>query len=81
MSDGSSDSGSNPECDESNDKGTDMLETRRETTDVRVWRLVVLAAMVGTATLVSTGSFVFLRKEEHDDFVESVSIWYLIDRI
>jgi hypothetical protein len=77
----SSDSGSCPESDEGNDKGTDMLETRRETADVRVWRLVVLAAMAGTATLVSTGLFLFLRKKEHDGFVESVSIWYLIDRI
>jgi hypothetical protein len=49
---------------------------RRETIDVRVWRLVVLAAMVGTATMVSTGAYIFLRKQEHDDFVESVSTWY-----
>jgi hypothetical protein len=54
---------------------------RRETTDVRVWRLVVLAAMVGAATLVSTGAYMLLRNEEENDFVESVSIYYLIDRI
>jgi hypothetical protein len=54
---------------------------RKETTDVRVWRLVVMAAMVGAATLVSTGAYMFLRKEEENDFVKSVSIWHLINRI
>jgi hypothetical protein len=48
---------------------------RRETTDVRVWRLVVVAAMVGAATLVSTGAYIILRKEEVNDFDKSVSIW------
>jgi hypothetical protein len=48
---------------------------RKETTDVRVWRLVVMAAMAGAATLVSTGGYLFLRKEEDNDFVKSVSIW------
>jgi hypothetical protein len=46
--------------------------TRKETTDVRVWRLVILAAMVGAATLVSTGTYIFLRKAEDDNFVDSV---------
>jgi hypothetical protein len=53
---------------------------RRETTDVRVWRLVVMAAMVGAATLVSTGAYIVLRKEEVNDFNKSVSIWFLIKR-
>jgi hypothetical protein len=54
---------------------------RRETMDVRVWRLVVLAAMVGAAILVSTGAYMLLVNEEDNDFVESVSIYNLIDRI
>jgi hypothetical protein len=54
---------------------------RKETTDVRVWRLVVMAAMVGAATLVSTGGYLFLRNEEDNDFVKSVSILHLINRI
>jgi hypothetical protein len=40
-----------------------------------------MAAMVGAATLVSTGAYMFLRKEEENDFVKSVSIWHLINRI
>jgi hypothetical protein len=69
------------EADERADEKEVEQLARRETTDVRIWRLVVLAAMVGAATLVSTGAYVFLRKEEHDDFVKSVSIWCLFDRI
>jgi hypothetical protein len=46
---------------------------RRETLDVRVWRLLVLLAFVLTSVMVSTGTYVILQDKQEDDFVNSVS--------
>ena len=46
---------------------------KKETSFMRVFKGVVLLSIFLAATLVSTGSYLLLTKEEDDDFAESVS--------
>jgi hypothetical protein len=47
---------------------------QRETARVRMGKLLVLVSILATAALVSTGTYIFLKKEEDDDYNNSVSI-------
>jgi hypothetical protein len=44
---------------------------RIETKNMRAWKLVVFLTIVATATLVSTGTYIFLKDDEDSDFKES----------
>ena len=45
---------------------------KHETQGVRLWKIVVLLLMSATAAVVSAGTYIFLRAEEDDDYIESV---------
>ena len=45
----------------------------RETTSVRCWRVIVILVIVAMGILVSTLTFVFLKREDDDDLIDSVS--------
>jgi hypothetical protein len=47
---------------------------QKETARVRMGKLLVLVSILATAALVSTGTYIFLKKEEDDDYNNSVSI-------
>jgi hypothetical protein len=47
---------------------------QKETTRVRMGKLLVLVSILAAAALVSTGTYIFLKKEEDDDYNDSVSI-------
>jgi len=46
---------------------------QKETKDVRVWKLMMLLAILTTAALVSAGTYIFLRQAEDADYQDSVS--------
>jgi hypothetical protein len=46
---------------------------QKETARVRMGKLLVLVSILATAALVSTGTYIFLKKEEDDDYNDSVS--------
>ena len=47
---------------------------RRETANVRAWRLIVLLVIIITGGVVTTGTFLFLKREERVDAKESVRV-------
>jgi hypothetical protein len=46
----------------------------KETSHVRLGKLLVLVSILATAALVSTGTYIVLKDQEDDDFTHSVSI-------
>jgi hypothetical protein len=44
---------------------------KRETKNMRRWKVVVFLTILATATLVSTGSYIFLKDDEDSNFEES----------
>ena len=48
---------------------------------VRLWKLIVLLLMAITAVLVSTGTYIFLRREEDDDYTDSVRLVPRLSRL
>jgi hypothetical protein len=46
---------------------------KKETSYIRFWRLVVILSLLVTGAVVSTLTFVFLKAEEQDDYVDAVS--------
>jgi hypothetical protein len=47
---------------------------QKETARVRMGKLLVLVSILASAALVSTGTYIILKKEEDDDYNNSVSI-------
>jgi t-SNARE complex subunit (syntaxin) len=41
---------------------------------VRIWKILVILVIVVTATLVSTGSYIFLQRNEDKGFEDAVSL-------
>jgi hypothetical protein len=50
---------------------------QKETARVRMGKLLVLVSILATAALVSTGTYIFLKKEEDADYNKSVSIPFI----
>lgn len=48
-----------------------------DTQRVRAWKMFVLVTMLSITSCVSAGAYYFLKKEENDDYLESVSEIYL----
>jgi hypothetical protein len=51
--------------------------SQKETARVRMGKLLVLVSILATAALVSTGTYIFLKKEEDADYNNSVRIPFL----
>jgi len=46
---------------------------QRETTRVRIWKVILLAIIAATAAAVTAGTYRILKQEEEDDFETAVS--------
>jgi hypothetical protein len=46
---------------------------KRETRNIKVWRSIVVLLLLAVGASVSTLTFIFLRDEETDDYVDAVS--------
>jgi hypothetical protein len=51
---------------------------QKETARVRMGKLLVLVSILATAALVSTGTYIFLKKEEDADYNKSVRIPFFL---
>jgi hypothetical protein len=73
-----SSSGTNTEFDQNTlqDERDETKEVHRlaasETAHIRFWRLVVVALLLVSGAVLSTFTYIFLRGEEKDDYVDAV---------
>jgi hypothetical protein len=64
---------SQPSADRDEVKEVQRL-AHKETSHVRMGKLLVLVSILATAALVSTGTYIVLKDQEDDDYTDSVSI-------
>lgn len=48
--------------------------SKKETNNMRAWKLIVVLTIIVTASLVSAGTYIFLKQNEDSTYDESVSL-------
>jgi ABC-type nickel/cobalt efflux system permease component RcnA len=71
--DGENDAVVNHQTSKENEKKHIETMAREETNHLRAWRFILLIAMLTASAAVTAGAFLYLKKQERDGALESVS--------